>query len=188
MERSDRKTQTLLTVLQGIAVVVAVLGVLLTMWMLMVMVVWLGIAVMDTTNSASALVNVLFVLFTALAVLGGCAGLCRALWLFFGMCGRLKRARAFTEENGAALRGMARALGFGAGLLAGCGAVAAVCLFLLRSQSAGLTLAILKDVMSFFALCFASAFLMLGIAPAAAVLRELLMRAMALQQEQDETV
>lgn len=173
MERSDRKTQTLLTVLQGIAMVVAVLGVLLTMWMLMVMVVWLGIAVMDTTNSASALVNVLFVLFTALAVLGGCAGLCRALWLFFGMCGRLKRARA---------------LGFGAGLLAGCGAVAAVCLFLLRSQSAGLTLAILKDVMSFFAPCFASAFLMLGIALAAAVLRELLMRAMALQQEQDETV
>lgn len=184
MERSDRKTRTLFAVLQGVAV--AAVGVLLTLWMLMVMAVWLGIAVMDATSSALALVNVLFVLFTVAAVLGGCAGLCRALWLFFGMCGRLKRVRAFTEENGAALRGMARALGLGAGLLAGCGAAGAVCLSMIRVEEMGLTL--LKNVMGFFAPCFASAFLMLGVALAAAVLRELLMRAMALQQEQDETV
>ena len=175
-------------VLQAAAVLLAVLGLLFALHLLSVGFVWIGIALVDMTSLMTTVLMTLIGVLGVGMVIGTAVGCCRALWSFFRMCGRLRQERAFTAGNERALRTIGRSLLFCAALLALGSVATALCMLLVQLQSAPFTLSLPVDLLHAFLPVLVLAFLLLGVSLVAEVLRELLLRAMAQQQEQDETV
>lgn len=135
-------------------------------------------------NSWHAAAAVLFVL-----VIVGCL---TAQGVFFKLCGNLKDKSAFTPANDTALGIIAAACGINTILLLCCGAasiIGSALYFLQQSAWANtffeaLSFAVDNDA-AFYGLL---AFLMVSVALIAWILQLMLRRAVALQQENDETV
>ncbi len=163
-----RKVTAVFTALQAASLIAGVLGTLLALLAGCFGVAWLSLAL----DSGAA--RVVAACVVGVVVLIAVSAMCwMALITFFCMCGRLKRARAFTEANVCALRRIARCFAVSAmALIAGVPVIGLI----LGEYARGMT--------GLFILAFLFLFLALIVQALALLVR----RAELLQDENDLTV
>lgn len=189
MNKTENQTRTVFSVLQVLTVLAGALWLAAACGALFFSGEWLFFNWMFDNHAMVKLFATLIGLSAGLGALtAGWWGL-RALWTFFRMCGRLKSYRAFTVENGESLRCISRLTGMCGGVCAATPVLMDLFTLILRhvALSGGAKwegLVWTGELAGVFVL----AFLFGGVSLACEALRQLLVHAMALEEENEGTV